>query len=340
MRKTRVKQTDGGFKSNVVLFGALFANLGIAIAKFVAAGLTGSSAMLTEGVHSLVDSGNQLLLLYGKRRARGGPDALHPFGYGRELYFWSFVVAILIFALGAGVSIYEGWAHFRDPEPLRDPTVNYVVLAVAMLLEGGSWSLAVREFNADRRGVGWWAAMRRSKDPTSFIVLFEDSAALIGLAVAAVGVWAAHQLGDPRMDGVASMLIGAVLAMVAGLLAREAKGLLIGESAEPELIASIWRQLEGRAGVTCVNHVRTVHIAPTSVFAAISVDFDDALPMGEAETLIESMEQDLKRAFPQLASIYIRPEKAACAVRQPNPTSPPIAVGRPPAFPGPDPSKG
>lgn len=304
------------FKANIVLYGALFANLGIAAAKFVAAAVSGSSAMLTEGVHSLVDSGNQLLLLYGQHRARRPPDAVHPFGYGRELYFWAFVVAILIFALGSGVSVYEGWLHVRRPEPLRDPMPSYVVLGVAAVLEGSSWAIAVREFNARRGGAGWWQAVRRSKDPAGFIVLFEDSAALLGLAIAAAGIWASHAWGDARMDGVASILIGLVLALVAALLAREAKGLLIGESADAQLVAGIRAMLEGRNGVVAVNHVRTVHTSPDAVFAAISADFDDALPMGEAERTIETLERELRRAYPQLASVYIRPEKAATARRR------------------------
>lgn len=219
-------------RDNIVLLGALAANLGIAVAKFVAAAVSGSSSMLTERVHSLVDSGNQILLLYGAARSRRPPYATHPFGYGREVYFWAFVVAILIFVVGAGVSIYEGVAHIQSPEPLRDPTINYLVLGVAAAMEGGSWALAVKSFNRSRRGFGWWRAVRRSKDPAAFIVLFEDSAALLGVAIAAVGVWASHASGDPRLDGVASILIGLILALVAALLAREAKGLLIGESAE------------------------------------------------------------------------------------------------------------
>lgn len=301
-------------KSNIVLFGALFANLGIAVAKFVASAITGSSSMLTEGVHSLVDSGNQVLLLYGQHRAKRPADAIHPFGYGRELYFWAFVVAILIFAVGAGVSIYEGWRHVLHPEPLRDPTINYIVLAVGVLLEGGSWAIAVREFDKGRRGVGWWRAVRRSKDPTGFIVLFEDSAALLGLGMAALGVWASHAFNDPRIDGMASIAIGVLLALVAMLLAREAKGLLIGESADPGLVAGIWNAVERSPGIVIINHVRTVHTAPDRVFVAISADFEDALRMGEAETLIETLETQLKAAFPELTSIYIRPEKRELAV--------------------------
>lgn len=302
-------------KSNIVLYGALVANLGIAGAKFVAAAITGSSSMLTEGVHSLVDSLNQLLLLYGQHRAKRPPDRSHPFGYGRELYFWAFNVAILIFAGGAGVSIYEGWVHIEAPEPLRDPTINYVVLFVAFLLEGTSWAIAIREFAAKRGALGWWQAVRRSKDPAGFIVLFEDSAALLGLLIAAIGVWASHYFGDPRLDGIASVAIGAILALVALLLAREAKGLLIGESADPQLIERLWAAIDGRPQITAVNHIRTIHTAPDAVFVAISADFEDALTMGEGESLIEAIEADLKAAFPELTSIYIRPEKQEDALR-------------------------
>ncbi len=300
-------------KSNIVLYGALAANLGIAIAKFIAAAISGSSSMLSEGVHSLVDSGNQLLLLYGQHRAKRPPDKAHPFGYGRELYFWSFVVAILIFAGGSGVSVFQGLQHVRHPAPLRDPTINYVVLAVATVFEGSSWLIAVREFDARRRG-RWWRAIRASKDPTGFTVLFEDTAALLGLGIATAGVWASHAFGDARIDGLASIAIGAVLAIVAILLARETKGLLIGESADTELIKQIRAKLEAHPQVTSVNHVRTIHSAPDSVFVAVSADFNHSLTMGEGEQVIEDMERELKEAYPQLSSVYIRPEKRADAV--------------------------
>ncbi|CAN5118429.1 cation diffusion facilitator family transporter [soil metagenome] len=300
-------------RANLVLYGALAANLGIAVAKFVAAGFTGSSSMLTEGVHSLVDSGNQLLLLYGQARASRPADRAYPFGYGRELYFWAFVVAMLIFGVGAGVSIYEGIAHVAHPEPLRDPLINYVVLAFAMLLEGTSWSIAVREFNADRGTTGWWAAVRRSKDPATFIVLFEDTAALLGLVLAGIGIWASHVFDDPRIDGYASIAIGLILATVAILLAREAKGLLIGERADDAVVERVRAAVAARPEVTAVNHVRTIHTGPEMVFVAISADFEDSLTMGEGETLIEAIETELKAAMPQLTSIYIRPEKSADA---------------------------
>jgi cation diffusion facilitator family transporter len=306
-------RSETGWKANIVIYGALAANLGIAVAKFIAAGISGSSSMLSEGVHSLVDSGNQLLLLYGQHRARKPPDELHPFGYGRELYFWAFVVAILIFAGGSGVSVFEGLQHTRHPEPLRDPTINYVVLAVAFLFEGGSWLIAVREFNARRRGP-WWDAIRASKDPAGFTVLFEDSAALAGLVVAGLGVWVSHRYGDARIDGMASIAIGAILAIVAILLAREAKGLLIGESARADLVERIHRTLAAHPQISSVNHVRTIHSAPDSVFVAVSADFNDALTMAEGEQVIEDIERALKTADPELSSIYIRPEKRSDAV--------------------------
>jgi cation diffusion facilitator family transporter len=299
-----------GWRANIVIYAALAANLGIAVAKFVAAAITGSSSMLTEGVHSMVDSGNQGLLLYGQHRARRPPDVEHPFGYGRELYFWAFVVAILIFGLGAGVSIYEGWKHIAEPEPLRSPLVNYIVLGVAMALEGTSWAIALREFAAAKGELGWWQAVRESKDPATFIVLFEDSAALAGLLVAAVGVWASHAWNDPRIDGAASIVIGCILAAVATLLARESKGLLIGERARPDVIACVRTILERRPEIVRVNHVRTIHTAPERIFVAVSADFRDDITMGAGETLIESIEQELKAALPMLSSIYIRPEKA------------------------------
>lgn len=308
-------ETAGGgivsrIRSNIVLLGALFANLGIAIAKFVAASMTGSSSMLSEGFHSLVDSGNQLLLLYGEHRARRPADAAHPFGYGRELYFWAFVVAILIFGLGAGLSIYEGWQHIVEPEPLRDPTINYVVLALALVLEGASWTIAVRSFAATKGETGWWRALRTSKNPSHFIVLFEDSAALAGLVVAGAGIWASHAFNDPRIDGAASIVIGAILAGVAALLASEAKGLLIGEPADPAVVATVRRIVGAQPGVERVNHVRTVHSAPHKIFVAISADFDDALTLGDGERLIEATEAELRACIPELASIYIRPERA------------------------------
>lgn len=298
---------SGAKGGNLVLYAAFAANVGIAIAKFVAAGITGSSAMLTEAFHSVVDSTNQVLLLYGRKRSTRPADDAHPLGYGRELYFWSFMVAILIFATGAGFSIYEGVLHLMEPEPIQDPTINYVVLGVALALEGTSWFIAVREFGASKGAQGWWEAIRRSKDPPTFIVLFEDSAAIAGLVIAAIGITISHATDDARWDGIASILIGLVLAAVAIVLARESKALLIGERADPRLTAAVRTSVEARAEVVRVIEVTTVHLAPDVVFLGMDVDFVNDVSVGQIETLIADVEVELRRDWPVIHAIYIKP---------------------------------
>ncbi len=293
-----------------VLLIALAANVGIAIAKFVAAGLTGSSAMLTEGVHSLVDSTNQLLLLHGQKRAARAPDALHPAGYGRELYFWSFVVALLVFALGAGVSVYEGIVHLRDPEPAVSPLIAYAVLVVAFALEAGSTLAAFRAFDAVRGGKSWWAALTGTKDATVVIVLLENGAAMAGLVIAGIGLALSQVTGNPHFDGAASVLIGIILAAVAMFLAIEAKGLLIGEAASPELIAAL-RTAATRADVTGIGHIITVHNAPDQIVVAMNVDFDNRIGAGDVEQIIDAIERDVRRVHPDVTRIYIRPHENA-----------------------------
>jgi cation diffusion facilitator family transporter len=295
-------------ESKLVLFAALAANLGIAIAKFVAAAITGSAAMLTEGFHSVVDSLNQILLLYGQKRSRRPPDELHPAGYGRELYFWSFVVAILIFAIGAGLSVYEGIAHLFQPTMPQDATIAYIVLAVSFALEGASWLTAVRAFARSKGALGWWQAVRRSKDPATFIVLFEDSAAMAGLVIAGAGIGLSHATGDGRWDGIASILIGGVLGVVAILLARESKELLIGERASPELVEAIRHAIDSRPEVSRVGNVLTVHLGPRSVFVGADVDFVDTVPAGAVETMIAEVEAALRRDWPEIGSLYIKPK--------------------------------
>jgi len=296
--------------NNRVLIIALAANVGIAVAKFVAAAITGSSAMLTEGVHSLVDSTNQLLLMYGQKRAAKPADALHPAGYGRELYFWSFVVALLVFALGAGVSVYEGVLHFLEPEPAVSPLIAYGVLAIAFALEGGSTLAAFREFNAARGGQSWLRALTSTKDATTVIVLLENGAAMAGILIAATGLALSQVTGDPRLDGIASVLIGLLLGVVAIFLAREAKGLLIGEAADPELIAGI-RRAATRDGVMGVGEIMTIHNAPTQIVAAVNVDFDNRLSAGDVERIVDAIERDLQAKFPSIHRVYVRPHEDA-----------------------------
>ena len=290
------------------IYAALIGNLLIAATKAVAATITGSSAMLSEAVHSAVDTGNALLLLYGLHRAAKPPDQRHPFGYGRELYFWCFVVALLVFALGAGVSIYEGVSHLRDPEPITRPEVNYIVLGLAFLFESGSWWFGWKSFSASRRGGSLWSSITDSKDPTSFMVLFEDSAALLGIVIAAIATFLSVQLGDPRIDGVASILIGVILALVALVLGRESKELLIGERASPELSAAIRETASEEACVVEVVDIITSQLAPNQVIATLGVVIDENLRVAEVEQLIYRIEKEIRARHPQLFRVFVRPQ--------------------------------
>lgn len=297
--------------NNRTLLIAFGANLGIAVSKFVAALITGSSAMLTEGIHSVVDSLNQLLLIWGRRQSKKPPDRLHPFGYGRELYFWSFVVAVLVFALGAGVSVYEGIVHIMRPEPAVSPLVAYGVLLVAFLLEGGSTVAAFKEFRAAKGPLGWWEAVRRSKDPPAFIVLLENGAAMAGILAAAVGLALSQLTHNPFFDGAASVLIGLILGATAWLLATESKALLIGEAADPELIRSIRAATQKQKGIIGVGHVLTVHSAPDQITVILSADFDDAITAGDVERIIAEVEAEVESFWPDVKRLYIRPQQGA-----------------------------
>ena len=302
--------------NNRTLLIAFAANLGIAASKFVAAAITGSSAMLTEGVHSVVDSTNQLLLMWGRRQSRKPPDKYHPFGYGRELYFWSFVVAVLVFALGAGVSIYEGIIHIANPEEAVSPFVAYGVLLVAFLLEGWSTLEAFREFDAAKGNFGWWEAIRRSKDPPAFIVLLENGAAMAGIVAAAVGVFLSQVTGNPFFDGAASVVIGVILGFTALLLARESKGLLIGEAADPELVDGLRDLATGTPGVVGVGHVMTVHSAPDQITVMINVDFRDDMLAGEVERIVCGVEREARQRWPEVQRLFIRPMHGAADERK------------------------
>src|SRR6202042_2436061 len=244
--------TGGTLKA---VWAALLGNLLVAAAKFAAAALTGSAAMLSEAVHSLVDTINEVLLLYGMARSARPADREHPLGYARELYFWSFVVALLIFALGAGVSAYQGIQRILNPQAIERPVVIYIVLAASLIFEGGSWIVGTRAFRQTKRHLGWWDAFRQSKDPPAFIVVFEDSAAVLGLLVAAGGTTAAILTADSRWDGIASLLIAAILAGVAALLGQESKALLLGERADPRLSDAIIRMAARMPGVCNANSI-------------------------------------------------------------------------------------
>jgi len=297
--------------SKTFIYAALGGNLLIAVAKFAAALWTGSSAMLSEGVHSLVDTGNQGLLLYGHHRAARPPDDRHPLGFGRELYFWSFIVALMVFALGAGVSLYEGINHIAHPAPIEYPMVNYVVLGVSFVFEGSSCWIALRAFRAGKGRLGYLEAVGLSKDPTTFTVLFEDSAALVGLIIAFAGIAGATAFDLPELDGVASIGIALVLGTTAVVLARRTKELLIGESAYPAVQSSILEIANAQRGVLHANGVLTMQLGPHQVLAALSAEFDDKLTTNEIEACVNSLEAQIREAQPEISILFVKPQTAA-----------------------------
>ena len=297
--------------SKKVIYAALAGNALISVTKFIAAAMTGSSAMLSEGIHSLVDTGNQLLLLHGMKQAKKPADENFPFGHGKEIYFWSFIVAILIFALGGGISIYEGISHLRHPEPMTNPLINYIVLGLAILFEGAAWLMAFREFSRVKGKWGYFEAIQRAKDPSIFVVLFEDSAAMLGLVVAMAGIALSQATGILYFDGIASIIIGCILISTSMWLAYETKGLLIGESADNNIIKEIRDIINANSLVECVNEVLTMHMGPDFILANISVDFRDTSTAVEIETVIAGIDQQIKSAHPQIKRIFIEAEKRA-----------------------------
>ncbi|MEJ8573288.1 cation diffusion facilitator family transporter [Microbaculum marinum] len=296
--------------SKTVIYAALAGNALIAVTKFAAAAYTGSSAMLSEAIHSLVDTGNQGLLLVGIKRSKRPADEHFPFGYGTEVYFWAFVVAIMIFGVGAGVSLYEGIQKIRHPHEISSPMVNYVVLGFAMLFEAGAWWVAFREFEKTRGRRSVIDAVRRSKDPTVFTVLFEDSAAMLGLIVAAIGIALAQYTGIREFDGYASVGIGLILATTAAVLAYETKGLIIGEAAGAPLVAGVRRIAMSAKGVRRINELRTMHMGPNDILVAISLDFADDMPAGEVERVISALEIDIKTEFPDIRRVFAEIQSA------------------------------
>jgi cation diffusion facilitator family transporter len=300
---------DGSVK---VVFAALACNGLIAVSKFVAASITGSAAMLAEALHSVADTANQGLLLLGMRRARRPADRRHPFGYSKELYFWSFVVAILLFSMGAGVSLYEGIQKLLRPHPIEHAFVNYIVLSVAIVFELASTYVAVSEFNARRGTMGPLTALRSSKDPALFTVVLEDLAALIGLIVALVGILVADLLGWLPADAIASIAIGCVLAGVAAFMSLETKSLLIGEAASPEVVAGVRRLIEAEAAasgaIKRVHAIRTMHLGPEDVLLTARIDFDDAVSAARVEGIVGELERTIKARYPEIRQLFLAAE--------------------------------
>ncbi|GHH24678.1 cation transporter [Sphingomonas glacialis] len=297
---------------------ALAGDVLVALAKSAAALWTGSSAMTSEAIHSFVDAGNGILLLYGIRRAGHRPDIEHPLGYGRELYFWSFIVALLVFAVGAGFAVYEGVNHVLHPEAIQHPLINYAVLGVAFGLEGWAWLVSFKQFKAASGELGFYAAFRESKDPPSFMILFENSAALLGLVVAAIGTASAVAFQQPWLDGVASIIIGVILGGTAVLLARESKSLLIGERADPHLSRSILAIAAAEPFVTRANGLLTVQLSPDQILAALSLEFSDERTISQVEQQVIALEQHVRAAHPDVVVLFVKPQtdKAFSAQRR------------------------
>ncbi|HEU4661177.1 MAG TPA: cation diffusion facilitator family transporter [Pseudolabrys sp.] len=295
-------------KSKFVVYAATIGNALVTLTKFIAAVWTGSSAMLSEAIHSLVDTSDQLLLLYGIHRAALPPDELHPFGYGRELYFWSFVVALLMFTLGAGAAGVEGVQHIINPAEISNPIVSYIVLGAAAVFEGSTWVIALREFRKAKGDMGYFQAMRQSKDPPTFIVLFEDTAALLGLLIAFLGTFAAERLDMPVLDGIASLAIALLLALTAMALARESKGLLLGEPASRALRETVMAVVRRTPGIERGQIVFTVHLSPDQVVVALSVEFCDDLTASEIEKTTAALEHAIREALPEVITIFVKPQ--------------------------------
>ncbi|WP_224418108.1 MULTISPECIES: cation diffusion facilitator family transporter [Modicisalibacter] len=305
-------------ESKPVIYAAMGGNLLIAVTKFVAAAFTGSSAMLSEGIHSVVDTGNQVLLLLGLKRASRPPSEQFPFGHGKEVYFWSFVVALLIFAVGAGVSLYEGIRHVLHPKPMESPLINYIVLGLGILFEGASWAFALNEFRKTKGKWSYVQAVRRGKDPAMFVVVFEDSAALLGLLAALAGVWLSEWTGNPVFDGIASIVIGLILGGTAIWLAVETKGLLIGESANRSVVEAI-RRLAGEAdGVEAVNEVLTMHMGPDFILATISIRFARGTPAERIEGSIAELDRRIKAEVDTVKRVFVEAEARAGVDERPD----------------------
>jgi cation diffusion facilitator family transporter len=304
--------------STPAVVAALAGDMLVGLAKSAAAIWTGSSAMTSEAIHSFVDAGNEVLLLYGIRRAGHRADVEHPLGYGRELYFWSFIVALLVFALGAGFAVYEGVNHLRQPEAIQHPMVNYAVLGVAFTFDGWSWLISFKQFDAARGDLGFYAAFRASKDPPSFMVLFENTAALLGLLVAATGTFLAVTLSLPMLDGVASIVIGLILGGTAVLLVRESKSLLIGERADPHLSRSILAIAAADPFIASANGLLTVQLAPNQIVAALSLEFLDDRTIAQVEQQVIALEQRVRAAHPDVVLLFVKPQtdKAYSAQRR------------------------
>jgi cation diffusion facilitator family transporter len=301
--------------SRKVIYAAIVANLGIATAKFIVAALTGSAAMLAEGIHSAVDTGNELLLLVGEKISARKPDARHPFGYGKAVYFWALIVALSVFSLGGGLSIYHGIHSLQAPEPLTDPFWNYVVLGVAFLFEGYSWNVSRRALNSNRRpGATLWQTVRASKDASVFTVFIEDSAALLGLLVAGAGIFLGHLLDNPYIDPAASIVIGLLLVGAAFTLARETGALLVGESVGIEQTGKLKEIFGADPAIETVGQLMTMQLGPDDVLLTAAVRFKRGMRIDEVDVAIARLEGAVRDFDPAIGRVYFEAAALRSAV--------------------------
>jgi cation diffusion facilitator family transporter len=307
---TRHKRRGGKASSTTAVYVALIGDILVAVSKIGAAVWTGSSAMASEAMHSIVDTTNELLLLYGIHRAGRKADTGHPLGHGREIYFWSFVVSLLIFALGACSSIYQGVDRILHPVPIQSPTVSYIVLALSFLFEGGSWAYSLRQFHQSKGGLGFFQAVKLSKDPPSFMTLFEDSVALLGIAIAAIATFAAVSLERPEFDGGGSIAIGLILGVTSFFLARESKSLLMGEQAYPSVRKSILSIANAQPACLRANGLFTVQLGPDQIIAMLSLEFSDAMLAPQIEAAVMSLETELRAEIPEITALFVKPQTA------------------------------
>ena len=294
-------------ESRRAIAAAFLANLGIAVAKFAAFLVTGAASMLAEAIHSLADTGNQGLLILGGARAKQQATPEHPFGFGRERYFWAFVVAMVLFALGSVFAIHQGIDKLRHPHEVASPAVAIAVLVLAIALESWSFRTAIAAAESIRGDKSWWSFIRHSKSPELPVVLLEDLGALLGLVIALVGVTLAAVLGDPRFDAIGSIAIGALLGVIATVLAVEMKSLLIGESATTEIREAIQRSIEESPMVRNLIHMRTLHLGPDELLVAAKVEFDAGLDLPSLTSAIDDLESAIRRQTPIARVIYLEP---------------------------------
>ena len=295
-------------ESKLSIIAAILGNVAIAVTKFIAAGFTGSSAMLSEGIHSLVDTGNGGLMLFGIHKSQKAPDVEHPFGHGKELYFWSLIVSIAIFAVGCGMSVYEGVTHILNPHPMSNAFWNYAVLLFAAVFEGISWFFGWKVFRAAKGRRGIIEAIHQSKDPSTFMVFFEDSAALLGLLIAFIGILIGQRFDSPYADGVASILIGLVLGLVSFFLAYESKGLLIGEGVDRETLKEIRTLIETDPGVEHVSRALTIYFGPHEVLLNIELKFRDELSAVGVRAAVARVQQKVRQNHPDITRIFFASE--------------------------------